>query len=79
MCTDRASLHFLQHVCEETAVFEAMIMENFIACNVGIYVYTKRSEDQSERAKDDRKNYKTVARSVWSILWVQNRVPLVNI
>lgn len=48
-------VYFLEHACGATAVNEAMLMENFTACDVGFYVCAKKTETESEEKMAERK------------------------
>lgn len=49
--------YFLELACDVTAVYEAMLMENFIACGVSFYVCTKaRQKVEKKMGKEKMKN-----------------------
>lgn len=52
------SVYFPEQACDVTAVYEALLMENFTACNVGFYVCTKGSQRVRERwQRENEKQY----------------------
>lgn len=53
------SLYFLEQVCDVTAVYEAMLMENFTACSLGfLCMQQKAVREQGNDGKKWNENEK---------------------